>query len=125
MARRRIRLDHLGLHEVLTSAEVDDALESLVAEAVVHAQADPAIQRHGAEIKSDSYLTDRVAYSITIAHAGGRGMEAKYGVLTRAAAAVGLEVTEGGDGLVDYVSKSGRKSRITRKQAENYRRRAS
>ena len=47
-------------------------------------------------------------------------MQAKYGVFTKAAAACGYEIHGGGDGLVDYVSKSGHHSRITAKQAANY-----
>lgn len=39
-----------------------------------------------------SYVTDRAAAAITIAHPAGLAIEAKHGVLRRAAAAEGLEV---------------------------------
>lgn len=59
---------------------------------------------------------------VTIKHPAGLAMQAKHGTLTKAAASVGLEVHGGGDGLVEYVSKAGKKSRITQLQADNYNR---
>jgi hypothetical protein len=40
----------------------------------------------------DQYTTDRRAASVTIAHPAGLAVQAKHGVLTRAASAAGLEV---------------------------------
>ena len=73
-----------------------------------------------AEVTVTAATTDRAKAYVTIAHPAGLAIQAKYGALTKAAASLGLEVHGGGDGLVDYVSKSGRRSRITAAQAANY-----
>lgn len=44
------------------------------------------------DVVVDEYTTDRRAASVTIAHAAGLAAQAKHGVLTKAAAAAGLEV---------------------------------
>jgi hypothetical protein len=91
MASRKVKLDSPGIAEILKSAEV----ASEVAEAAysVADYADHTTQA-GVEIpvEVDTYTTDRAAAGVTLAHPAGLGIEAKYGVLARAASAAGLEV---------------------------------
>lgn len=47
----------------------------------------------GADVVVDSYVTDRRAASVTVRDVRARGWQARDGILTRAAAAAGLEVT--------------------------------
>jgi hypothetical protein len=84
-----IRLDHKGIEQMLKSGEVA---------AVVHdwaeAIAADVIAPEGAEVVVDDYETDRAASSITVKHAAALAYQARYGMLTRAAARAGLEVRE-------------------------------
>jgi len=45
-----------------------------------------------ARVTVKEYTTDRAAAAVTIAHPAGLAIQAKHGALTKAAAAVGLEV---------------------------------
>lgn len=85
----RFRLDRRGVGEILktqtgplineTARKVKDQVERVVDD--------------GVEIVIDEYVTDRGAAMVTIADASGMEMQITGGALTRAAAAVGLEVT--------------------------------
>lgn len=88
----RLKLDHKGIGQVLKSAEVAKAIAEVGHDVAARAQTDEAVSRHGAEVKVTPYTTDRAAVGVTIAHAAGVGIEAKHGVLSRAAGAEGLEV---------------------------------
>lgn len=85
----RIRLDHAGMAEMLKSepvaAAVRDLAEQVAAELVTPDDVEPLV---------DSYTTDRAATAVTVPHAAALAYQAKYGMMTRAAAAVGLEVRE-------------------------------
>lgn len=95
MARRNVRLDHRGIGEILTSQpEVVAEIARLGAAVEAHVAAHSAVQRHGMTVDATQTTTDRTKVYVTIRHAGGRGVQAKYGVLTQAAAAQGLEVRE-------------------------------
>ena len=90
MARSDIRLDSAGILAVLNSSEVAAAVHGLAEQVAgsVRAQVDA---ENGVVV--DDYSTDRAASSVTIRDARGKLWEVRNGVLTRAAAAVGLEVT--------------------------------
>lgn len=92
MSARRVKLDHRGIAEVLKSAEVAARLSELATAVEASASADDSVVRHGVPVKVESYETDRAAVAVTLAHAGGLGIEAKHGTLSRAAGDVGLEV---------------------------------
>lgn len=92
MSRFSVRLDHEGIAAMLKSAEVREAVHTLAERAAAAVRADPSVVRHKAPVRVADYTTDRAASSVTIAHAGGRGMEAKHGSLSRGAAEVGLDV---------------------------------
>ncbi len=85
----RFTLDRDGVAELLKSDDMRRAL---------HEFADPAAanagQTSGLPIEVTDYTTDRAAVSIAIDHPAGMAEQAKHGTLTRAAASVGLEVTE-------------------------------
>lgn len=90
--------DHAGLEDLMTSARMD-ALVDQTAQAVA---ADVRAQVPGAPVVVDSYdykprgypRGRRAARSVTLARADGLGRQLRDGVLTRSAAARGLEVRE-------------------------------
>jgi hypothetical protein len=92
----RVRLDHKGLAEVLRSAEVRREIAELTEQVADNARAQGHTVSSGEPLPVEASVvtTDRAHGSVTIAHPAGVGMQAKYGVLTKAAAAAGLEVTE-------------------------------
>ena len=89
---RVVRLDRLGMSMMLKQSEVRSEVTSL-AEAVGNsARANEGVTKHSAEIKVEHYTTDRAASAVLIKHPIGMGIQAKYGALTQAASAQGLEV---------------------------------
>ncbi|TDC33457.1 hypothetical protein [Micromonospora sp. KC213] len=93
MANARIRLDHKGIAEILKSAGFAAAMAEKAEEVAAHVHAHHSIRRHGMPVETGPFETDRATQSVTIAHPGGLGVQGKYGVLTQAATAAGLEVT--------------------------------
>lgn len=90
MADVQVKLDSAGISQVLHSAGVARALHTKaeeIAGAVRSARPD-------ADVVVDDYTTDRAASSVTIRDARGRLWQVRDGILTRAAAASGLEVAE-------------------------------
>jgi hypothetical protein len=88
-----VRIHKPGVREVLkTYPEVRAAIRALAEQTATIVREDESVVRHAAEVVVDDYLTDRQATAVTIKHPGGLGMEAKHGTVSRAAAAVGLEV---------------------------------
>lgn len=90
MTLRFQRLDHAGVAEILRSSEVRDAVHGLAEEIADAARS----QQPGADIVVDDYTTDRAASSVTIREPQAMTWQVRDGILTRAAAAAGLEVTE-------------------------------
>lgn len=90
----RIRLDHAGIGELLKSEPVAAAVRELGEDVAAVVETDDAVVRHDIPVQVDDYTTDRAAVAVTLAHAAGAGVQATYGTLTRAAGALGLEVTE-------------------------------
>lgn len=87
-----IRLDRAGMSMMLKQAEVRSEITSL-AEAVGNAaRSNEGVAKHEAEIKVEHYTTDRAASAVLIKHPIGMGIQAKYGALTQAASAQGLQV---------------------------------
>lgn len=114
----RVRLDHAGLAEVLKSGALRSAVSAVADSVAAGATAHPSIVKHGMPIQVRDYVTDRVASSVTIAHAGGMPVEAKHGVLTAAAGAEGLEVGgSAGADLVEYTTRKGETKTVSRAQA--------
>lgn len=91
MAGMKIRLDRGGMRAMLQSDEVAAAVSD-VADGVMANVDLPPQHAHRVDVEVDTYTTDRAAAAVTLAHAGGLGIEAKYGVLARAASAAGLQV---------------------------------
>lgn len=89
MANVKFQPDHRGRAELLKSqfqAETHQLAEQIASHVrATHPDADVVV---------DDYTTDRAASSVTIRDVRGRIWQVRDGVLTRAAAAVGLEVTE-------------------------------
>lgn len=99
MAGGNIRLDTAGLAEVMRSAKVTAEVRSLAGRVASAAESDGSVARNAVPVTVDEYTarggrlrSERPAFAVTLAHAAGNGIEAKYGVLTRAASSVGLTV---------------------------------
>jgi hypothetical protein len=87
-----IKLSKSGMREMLSGGQVASTIAS-IAEAVGNsARSNAGVQRHDAEIKVETYTTDRAAAAVLIKHPIGMGIQAKYGTLTQAAAGQGLQV---------------------------------
>jgi hypothetical protein len=95
-----VKLNHAGVAAILKSGEMA-ALVSGAAEEIannVRAQGQKVGAFEGGEGEIDlpvtvtPYTTDRAAASVALAHPAGIAVQAKHGVLTRAAAAAGLDV---------------------------------
>jgi hypothetical protein len=89
--RLSLKLDHKGIAALLKSQAFAEAMHRQ-AEAVAQSVRE---QLPGdADVVVDDYTTDRRASSVTIRDPRGRLWEVRDGVLSRAAVANGLEVTE-------------------------------
>ena len=99
MPSSKLRLDRSGLAAALQSAKVASAVNSL-AKRVAASATPPKVNGPLTEIPvrtrprtaSGGRLSARPAVDVTLAHPAGLRVEAKHGVLARAAAANGLEV---------------------------------
>lgn len=90
MARTDLDL-HLDLDGLLKSSELARPINALAHQ--IAAQASHTTTAGTTlPVVVNEYTTDRKAASVTIAHPAGLATQAKHGVLTKAAAAVGLEV---------------------------------
>lgn len=91
-----VRVYYPGVSEVLRSSEVAALVQDAAEEVAAHAQAQGHLASDGPlPIVVSTYETDRAAATVDIRHPAGLGMQAKYGVLTQAAGAAGLEVSGG------------------------------
>lgn len=82
----KITLDHDGVGQVLRSGEVRAAVSALARTVAGN------VVSHDRPVEVYDHVTDRAHSNVVIAHPAGMAMQAKYGTLTRAAAAAGLEV---------------------------------
>ncbi|MGK5729724.1 hypothetical protein [Streptomyces sp. URMC 124] len=87
------RLDSAGVREVLRGQAVRALVDQVAAEVAAHAR---GLVPENVPVHVRPYTTDRGAASVVIAHPRGMGLQAKHGVLTRAAGAARLEVKEWG-----------------------------
>ena len=85
----KFRLNRKGVSEVLRD-QCGDAINSLAEQvaASVRSQVGEAVP-----VEVEAYMTDRGAAAVVIADPSGMELQARGGVLTRAASAQGLEVT--------------------------------
>lgn len=82
------KLDHAGIASLLKSEAFASAVES-TAERIAE-EVRPQVGDKPVEV--EPYETDRAAARVVIADPAGKALQAKHGVLTKAAASVGLEV---------------------------------
>lgn len=92
-----VRLNHAGVAAILKSAAAHAAVDKLAEQVADNARSQGRKVASGEDLPVEvtSYTTDRASASVTLAHPAGIAMQAKYGVLTRAAAEAGLEVKGG------------------------------
>lgn len=89
MTLRLDRLDHAGMEEMLKSSGVAVAVNATARAVAASVRASRPEAR---DVVVDSYVTDRAAASVTIRDRRGRLWQVRDGILTRAAAAAGLDV---------------------------------
>lgn len=87
-----VRLDRVGMAQMLKSQPVRAEISNIAQAVGSTARSDEPVVRHAAEVKVEDYTTDRAASAVLIKHPIGMGIQAKYGTLTRAASAQGLQV---------------------------------
>ena len=90
MADIDLKLDSAGIVEVLNSGPVRSAVNGLAGQVAANTR---GMVPAGTDVVVDSYTTDRAAASVTIRDSRGRLWQVRDGVLTRAAASAGLEVS--------------------------------
>jgi hypothetical protein len=78
-------LDRAGIGEILKT-NCRGPIDQLAAQIAAN------VDSRGKPVEVRAYTTDRAAAAVSIAHPAGKAIQAKYGALTRAAAAAGLEV---------------------------------
>ncbi|MFF6985597.1 hypothetical protein [Streptomyces sp. NPDC010273] len=83
------RLDTRGVRQVLTGPEVRSVVDGLAEEIAVHVR---SALPEGTVVSVHGYTTDRGAASVTVEDVRAMAWQARDGILTRAAGAVGLEV---------------------------------
>lgn len=91
------RADRVGLKKLLRSEQLGSEVTQLAQRIAANVRAEGQKVEHGEvelPVVVDEYTTDREAASVTLAHPAGLAVQAKHGTLTKAAAAVGLEVRE-------------------------------
>lgn len=91
-----VRLDRLGMRTMLQSGPVQAAVADLANSVSGVVEGHESITRHSMPVEVEHYITDRAASAVVIKHAGGLGVQAKYGALTQAASSVGLQVRSTG-----------------------------
>lgn len=98
MARPKVKLNHAGLAAILQSGEMRALVDEAAAKVVSAAQGQ-GVQvngHHGEKVDLPVTVTagtsDRARSTVALAHPAGEAVQAKYGTLTKAAAAAGLEV---------------------------------
>lgn len=94
-----VRLDHAGISALLKSAEmhrmVQDAAEELAGKVREQGLEVGAIEGNTQiplPVTTEVATTDRAHARVVLAHPAGIAAEAKHGVLTKAASALGVEV---------------------------------
>ncbi|MFD7410620.1 hypothetical protein [Kitasatospora purpeofusca] len=93
MAEVEFVLDSAGVREVLHSAEVRAMVDDAAGQVADRVRAGV---RAPETVQVDAYSTDREAARVTVADVRAMAWQARDGVLTRAAAAIGAEVKERG-----------------------------
>lgn len=94
----RVKLDHKGIEEVMVGPGVTALIAAKAREVAANASAmlpsDVPVTVRAYEYKPKGRYGRRSARSVAIAHPSGLARQVKYGTLTKAAAAAGLEVRE-------------------------------
>jgi len=82
-------IDYKAVGEILKVA-MRGPIDALAEQVAANARANPDLA--GAPITVQHFTTDRAGATVNIASAAGLALQAKHGILTRAAAAAGMEV---------------------------------
>lgn len=97
----QLRLDRVGMSQVLSGAGVTAAVTQRARGVASVASSNPAVAGNGIPVAVDTFTftrggprfrSPRAGASVTLKHAAGLPVEAKYGVLARAAGMYGLDV---------------------------------
>jgi hypothetical protein len=91
----RVTVDYDGVAELLHSPEFHDVIQQAAEQVAAHARARGLRLRNHEPVPIEVFddpARTRVGVTVAIRHPAGAGMEARHGLLSRAAHAVGLEV---------------------------------
>lgn len=102
MARFRVKLNTQEIAARLKDDDVRAAVRELAEKVKSNVEAqgirvgdrDGGAHEYDLPVTINSQTTDRAREVVVLPHAAGLAVQAKHGVLTKAASAVGLEVTE-------------------------------
>lgn len=89
---RTVWLKSSAFRAILNSPEVTDMVNEVAERVAFNAEGHTAGNGDAIPVDVEPYTTDREAASVVLTHPAGAAMQAKYGVLTTAAAEEGLEV---------------------------------
>lgn len=80
-----IRLDPVGMRQMLSQGEVAEAVHEIAAETAERVRAQPKVVEHGVAdfVKVEDYTTDRAASAVVVLHPAALPLQAKYGVVTK------------------------------------------
>jgi hypothetical protein len=84
-----IHIDYKAVGEIL-KVNMRGPIDAKIDEIAANAEANPDLA--GAPITVQHFTTDRAGGTVNIASPAGLAIQAKFGVLTKAAAAAGMEV---------------------------------
>lgn len=97
MSRFKVTLDHAAIARMLReqfAPAVNEIAQSIGDEVTAELAAHPNLAEIADHVEVTPWVTDRARPSVRIAHPAGHGIEARDGVLTKAAARHGLEVKD-------------------------------
>jgi hypothetical protein len=89
---KTVKLDRKGIASILKSQGMRAVVHEAAEDAAADLRTAGTVTRHNVEVEVHDYTTDRAASAVTIAHPAGLAMQAKHGVLTKAAQAAGLRM---------------------------------
>ncbi len=88
----KVQLDRQGVGAILRSPELSTAVTGLARTVASNVMARLPSDRYDADVVVEPYTTDRGAAAVVVRHPQARALEAKFGILSNAAAAAGLSV---------------------------------
>lgn len=87
----KVELDRAGIGSMLKSGPIPDAVNAAAHRIAANVRL-PADSPDGSDVVVERYVTDRGAAAVVVRHPWATRLEAKYGLLSRAAGSAGFTV---------------------------------